>query len=281
MKRYWKVLKIKYKLSFFNEGSLEEVWSFRLSRLSALLSLASFAFALIALTAFIIIKTPIRNYLPGYLDVEVRKEIVENALKADSLERSMEAQNLYIKNVMAIFSGTVKVDSISDIDSMAHALPNFDIPKGEAEAEFVKSFEEEEMFNLSMLNHKPALSDVLFFYKPVSGVVSAPFDWKNRHCGVDIAGKDKEGVLSTLDGTVTFTGYDDHEGYVIQVQHKNGYLSIYKQNTTLIKKIGDSVKAGETIALLGRSVEGSKNVHLHFELWHDGKPLNPIEYISF
>lgn len=87
--------RFKYKLSFFNEGTLEEVWSFRLSQLSAFAMLALFAFLLIAFTAFIIIKTPIRNYLPGYLDVEVRKEIMQNALRADSLER-MSRYNLFI-----------------------------------------------------------------------------------------------------------------------------------------------------------------------------------------
>ena len=68
---------------------MEEVWSFRLSQLSAFVTLAVFAFFLIAVTAFIIIKTPIRNYLPGYLDVEVRKEIMQNALRADSDRKSV------------------------------------------------------------------------------------------------------------------------------------------------------------------------------------------------
>ena len=68
------------------------MWSFRLSQLSAFVTLAVFAFFLIAVTAFIIIKTPIRNYLPGYLDVEVRKEIMQNALRADSLERMIRSE---------------------------------------------------------------------------------------------------------------------------------------------------------------------------------------------
>ena len=98
-KSFWHRIRFKYKLSFFNEGTLEEVWSFRLSQLSAFAMLALFAFLLIAFTAFIIIKTPIRNYLPGYLDVEVRKEIMQNALRADSLERMIQIQSLYLNNV--------------------------------------------------------------------------------------------------------------------------------------------------------------------------------------
>lgn len=281
MKTFWKKIRFKYKLTFFNEGTLEEVWSFRLSQLSAILSLAMFALAVVAMTAFLIIKTPIRNYLPGYLDVEVRKNIVENALRADSLERKIEAQDLYLRNVTAIFTGTISEDSIRTIDSLALVNPNFDIPKGEAEAEFVQNYEDEEKYNLSVLSTKPANSDVIFFYKPAEGIITSPYSWEKKHFGIDLAGKDKTAVLATLEGTITFTGYDAQVGYVIQVQHKNGFLSVYKHNAILLKKIGDEVKAGETIALLGNSGELSTSAHLHFELWHDGKPLNPQDYITF
>ena len=98
-KSFWNSIRFKYKLSFINEGTLEEVWSFRLSKLSAFVSLALFAFFLVAVTALIIIKTPIRNYLPGYLDVEVRREIVDNALQADSLERMIDVHQLYLEEV--------------------------------------------------------------------------------------------------------------------------------------------------------------------------------------
>ena len=128
-KSFWHRIRFKYKLSFINEGTLEEVWSFRLSQLSAFVTLAVFAFFLIAVTAFIIIKTPIRNYLPGYLDVEVRKEIMQNALRADSLERMIEIQSLYLDNVAGIISGTMPLDSIRQIDSLASNDINYEIPR--------------------------------------------------------------------------------------------------------------------------------------------------------
>ena len=281
MKAFWKKIRFKYKLSFFNEDSLEEVWVFRLSQLSMFLSLGAFAFFLIALTAFIIIQTPIRNYLPGYLDVEVRKEIAENALRADSLERKIMAQNLYLSNVMAIFTGTVSEDSIRSIDSVMKIKSDFNIPIGNAESEFVEEFEETEKFNLSVLNTKPVNSDLLFFSKPINGVITATYDWDKKHYGIDLVAEEKSAILATLEGTVVFTGYDEQVGHVIQIQHQNGFLSLYKHNAMLLKKIGDVVQAGETIALLGNSGELSTGAHLHFELWHDGKPLNPEDYVTF
>lgn len=280
-KSFWSRIRFKYKLSFINEGTLEEVWAFRLSQLSAFVTLAVFAFFLIAFTALIIIKTPIRNYLPGYLDVEIRKEIVENALRADSLERMIAVQSLYLNNVAGILAGTIPLDSIRQIDSLAQVNPNYEIPRGDKEQAFVKNFEEEEKYNLTVLNPNPAPTDGVFFYKPVKGVVSAAYEADARHFGIDLVAAPKESVLATLDGTVVFTGFDPNYGNVIQIQHKNGFLSIYKHNELLLKEAGDRVVAGEAIALVGNTGRLSTGPHLHFELWYKGSPVNPEEYIAF
>jgi lipoprotein NlpD len=280
-KSFWHRIRFKYKLSFFNEATLEEVWSFRLSQLSAFVVLAVFAFFLIAITSFIIIKTPIRNYLPGYLDVEVRKEIVQNALKADSLERMLAVQKLYLDNVAGILTGTLPLDSIRTIDSLAHADANYEIPRGKAESEFVKKFEEEEKYNLSVLTPNTVPIEGAFFYKPVSGVISSHYEAEKRHYGVDLVAAERESVLATMDGTVVFTGFDVNYGNVIQIQHRNGFLSIYKHNELLLKDAGDRVVAGEAIALVGNTGKLSTGPHLHFELWYKGSPVNPEEYISF
>ena len=278
---FWKRIRFKYKLSFINENTLEEVWSFRLSQLSVFISLGVFAFSLVAFTAFIIIMTPIRNYLPGYLDVEVRKEIVQNALRADSLERMIEIQNLYLKNVTGIISGTIELDSIREIDSLARVDADFEIPRSPEEEEYVKNFEQEEKYNLTVLNTNPLPMDGLFFYKPVNGVISSHYQADIHHFGVDIAAASKESVLATLDGTVMYAGYDPNQGNVIQLQHKNGFVSVYKHNELLLKEPGEQVVAGEAIALVGNTGKLSTGPHLHFELRYNGKPVNPEDFIVF
>ncbi|WP_459189023.1 M23 family metallopeptidase [Parabacteroides sp. APC149_11_2_Y6] len=280
-KSFWHRIRFKYKLSFFNEGTLEEVWSFRLSQLSAFATLALFAFLLIAFTAFIIIKTPIRNYLPGYLDVEIRKEIVQNALRADSLERMLQIHSLYLNNVSGILSGTMPIDSIREIDSLARTKPDYNIPRSKEEEQFVKDYAEAEKYNLTVLDPHQVPTEGVFFYKPVNGVVSSHYEPELRHYGVDVAAAPKESVLATLDGTVTFAGFDPNFGNVIQIQHKNGFLSIYKHNELLLKEIGDRVVAGEAVALIGNTGKLSTGPHLHFELWYKGNPVNPEDYIAF
>ena len=280
-KSFWSRVRFKYKLTFINEDTLEEVWTFRLSQLSAFAVLLVFAFALVSVTAFIIIKTPIRNYLPGYLDVEVRKEIVQNALRADSLERMLEIQHVYLENVARIIGGEVPLDSIRRIDSLARVDADFEIPRGEAEQAFVAQYEEEEKYSLTALNPNPVFTEQAFLYKPVDGVVSSHYQTDIRHFGVDIAASPSESVLDTLDGTVVYAGFYPQLGNVIQLQHRNGLVSIYKHNEALLKEPGDHVVAGEAIALVGNTGTLSTGPHLHFELWYKGVPVNPEEYIAF
>ena len=280
LKSFWSKVRFKYRLTFFNESTLEEVWSLRLSQLNAFSMLAIFAFLLIAFTAFVIVKTPIRNYLPGYLAAEVRKEIVQNALRADSLERILSIQALYFENVAGILTGTIPIDSIRRVDSLAQIDANFEIPRSKAEEDFIKKIEEEEKFTPS-LNVTSNLSDGTFFYNPVNGIITSKFDLNTRHYGVDLAANPKESIMATLDGTVVFTGFDPNFGYVIHLQHNNGFLSMYKHNEFILKKIGDKVVAGEAIALVGNTGRLSTGPHLHFELWHKGQPVNPEEYIAF
>ncbi len=280
-KTFWSRIRFKYKLTFINEDTLEEVWTFRLSQLSAFAVLLVFVFLLVSVTALIIIKTPIRNYLPGYLDVEVRKEIVQNALRADSLERMLNIQHLYLENIARIIGGDVPLDSIRRIDSLARVDANFDIPRKEAEASFVKQFEEEEKYSLTVLKSNPVFTEQVFFYKPVDGIVSSHYQDDIRHFGVDIAASSSQSVVATLDGTVIYAGFDSDYGNVIHLQHKNGLISIYKHNEALLKEIGDHVVAGEAIALVGNTGTLSTGTHLHFELWYKGIPLNPEEYIAF
>ena len=279
-KSFWKRVKFKYKLTFFNESTLEDVWSFRLSQLHVFIYICVFAFVLIAFTSFIIILTPIRNYLPGYLDVEVRKEILHNALRADSLEERVAVQSRYLENLSAILSGNVVIDSIMTNDSVSYVNANYDIPRSDREAAYISRFEEEERYNLTALNSNPVQTD-MFFYKPLNGIVSSAFDAEMRHYGIDLTSAPKTSVLATLEGSVIYIGFDPKYGNVISLQHKNDFISIYKHNDVLLKNVGERVVAGEAIAIVGNTGVLSTGPHLHFELWHKGAPVNPEEYIVF
>jgi murein DD-endopeptidase MepM/ murein hydrolase activator NlpD len=121
----------------------------------------------------------------------------------------------------------------------------------------------------------------MFFYTPLEGIITANYNPVDNHYGVDIVAERNEAIKSTMDGTVIFSGWTVETGYVIAVQHQKNIISIYKHNSVLLKRIGDWVRAGEPIAIVGESGELSSGPHLHFELWHNGMPVNPTDYVAF
>ncbi|MDR0769260.1 MAG: M23 family metallopeptidase [Dysgonamonadaceae bacterium] len=279
-KAFWEKIRFKYKISFLNENTLEEVFSLRLSRLTSLIALFLFAVFIITLTSFVIIKTPIRNYLPGYLDADVREKIIKNALTAESLESELAVRSLYLDNVSAILRGDIKVEEAAVIDSVRSAR-DINLEKSEQVSKFVENYEEEEKYNLSGFSPIAVGGEKPMFYTPVKGIVSSTFDRKEKHYGIDIASTLHAPVMATMKGMVIYTGFDPNAGYVIQIQHLNGFVSVYKHNAKLLKSQGDAVGAGEAIALAGNTGNLSTGIHLHFELWLNGKPVNPGEYINF
>ncbi|MDR2627679.1 MAG: M23 family metallopeptidase [Dysgonamonadaceae bacterium] len=279
---FWNKIRFKYKLYILNENTLGEVFSMRISGLSASLTIGLFSLLLIALTSVIIINTPIRNYLPGYLDVEVRNNILSLALRADSLEQALKTQGIFTSRLALIMKGEMQIDSTFTIDTLYKSkVDTVGLNKSEHSEKFVRQYEEESRYYLSALPRAAFPDSRSFFYPPVKGKISTRFDEREKHYGIDIATDPKESILATLDGTVVYTGFDPNAGYVIQLQHPNGYMSIYKHNAMLLKNDGDIVRAGEAVAIAGNTGILSTGTHLHFELWEKGRAIDPENYIVF
>ena len=268
---FWKRIRFKYKISVFNENTLEEVWGIRLSKRRALFYLSVFAVFIIFVTSLIIIKTPIRNYLPGYLNSELRDDIIRNALALDSLEQVLELQTDFLTHVGSILSGESKLDSVRQIDSVVW-MDILSITKSERESIFVTNFEEEEHYNLSVLPAVPMADELmLIFTKPVKGEITA---------GTGIAVLFEQPVLASQQGTVVYSGYDIENRYVVQIQHEMGFLTTYMNVSNPLKKTGDKVNAGEAIAIM-KGGTAANPAMFGFELWQNGERLNPAEYIAF
>ena len=279
-KAFWKNIKFKYKLTVTNENTLEEIVGIHVSKLNGLSVLLSAVTVIFLIAALIIAFTPLRNYLPGYMNTEVREQVVLNALRADSLQWVLERQRMYIMNVQDIISGNVKPDSIHSIDSLTVVRSEELMERTQAEEEYRKQYEETERYNLTTIDNSASTTGLIFF-RPTRGMLSSGFDANKKHFGIDIAANPNESILSTLDGTVIMATYTADTGYVIQVQHGQNLISIYKHCGSLLKKEGDTVKAGEAIALVGNTGEKTTGPHLHFEIWNRGRALDPSKYIVF
>ena len=279
-KAFWSNIKFKYKLTIINENTLEEVVGLRVSKLNGISVLLSVLTVLFLVASVIIAFTPLRNYLPGYMNSEIRAQVVENALRVDSLQQLVDRQNLYIMNIQDIFTGTIRVDTVHNMDSLTTVREDSLMERTQREAEFRKQYEETEKYNLTSITARPDIEG-LIFYRPTRGMITEKFDADRKHYGTDIAANPGESVLATLDGTVILSTYTAETGYVIEVQHNQDFISVYKHCGSLLKREGDTVQAGEAIALVGNSGQLTTGPHLHFELWHKGRAVNPEQYIVF
>lgn len=279
-KAFWHNIKFKYKLTIINENTLEEVVGIHVSKLNGLSVLLFACTIIFIIAASIIAFTPLRNYLPGYMNSEVREMVVSNALRADSLRLALEKQNRYIMNIQDIFSGKIHVDTIQSIDSLTNLRAEQLMERTKEEEEFRQQYEEKERYNLRAIDNSNAVSGLIFF-KPVNGVKEVNFNPEEKHYGIDILTSDNENVVAILDGTVIMATYTVSDGYVIQVQHAQNFISIYKNCGSLMKEPGDKVKGGDVIALVGKGNDEHKESYLHFELWRRGVPINPGNYVVF
>lgn len=277
---FWNNIKFKYKLTIINENTLEEVAGIHVSKLNGISVLLTTVFVIFAIAATIIAFTPLRNYLPGYMNSEVRAQIVHNALRMDSLQQVLDRQNLYIMNIQDIFSGKIKADTVQSLDSLTNIRTDSLMTRTEREEQFRRQYEETEKYNLTSMNEDKDV-DGLIFYRPTRGMVSSRFNPNNKHYGIDVAANPNESVVAALDGTVILSTYTAETGYLIEVQHGQDFITIYKHCGSLLKNEGDEVKGGEAIALVGNTGSLTTGPHLHFELWKKGRPVNPEKYIIF
>jgi len=274
-------IRFKYRVSILNENTLEESWHIRLSRFSVFLFGSSLVFITFIILTILIFTTPISHYLPGYGDSGNRTKIIQESMRADSMVQQIELQKGYIGIIKGIITGNIKPDTIASLDSVelkqkAHIVAD----KLKHEKEFADKFEREEKYNLASIDSKPN-EDIYVFFRPTRGIISSAFNLSEQQYGIYLITSPNESVLSVLGGTVIYAAFTFDYGWVIQVQHENNYISIYKNNTRLLRKVGDEVKAGESIAITG-DASGKKNGNqFYFELWKQGKPVDPEEVIIF
>lgn len=282
-KGFFKRLKNKYRMVILNDETFEEKVSMRLSRLNVVLVATFGALFLIGFTTLLIAFTPLREYIPGYASTKMRKQVIELVNKTDSLETLAKIidQHQFILN--QIISGEVPEEDFStDVNAnLGKANTVIDLSAGDQDSNFRKLVEEQERFNFNEQTERSQTLATTLFYKPVNGVVSSSFDYSKDHFGVDVAGPEKSPIMAILDGTVLESGWNPETGNVIVLQHKNDMISIYKHNAVLMKNVGEKVKAGEVIAIIGSTGTLSTSTHLHLELWVNGEPVNPEYYIHF
>lgn len=204
-----------------------------------------------------------------------------NAMKIDSLQRSIFRWRLYTDNLLRELEGGTPIEIDSLTRQATRELAERDAAAlARADSILRRDVTEQEKFVISEKEPVQEHIEGLHFFKPLNGTVSHHYEVA-QHPYLDITAPEGSTVKSVLDGSVVYTGWTETDGWCMVIQHQSGILSVYKHNRSLLKKVADKVGAGTAIALLGAYTDEVKGTHLHFELWQDGTPVDPAEYIAF
>ena len=217
--------------------------------------------------------------MPGKSSDLVQTELIKLSLKSDSLERSLYVRSLYLKNIEAIIKGDSSVLNFSQ-DTSRQIIEKEVVFSISKEDSILREKVEKE--DIGSINHNlKKETNYFLFLPPFDGVVSDSFNLLTNHYAVDLVAKRGTKIKAINGGTIIVSDWNPETGYVIGIQHANNFISFYKHCSRLLKKTGDVVELGEYIAIIGNSGELSTGPHLHLELWQNGIPLNPENYISF
>lgn len=278
-KRNWHTI---YRLVLRKDETLEEVGSYRLTLLNIYILLSSIVIVAMGLMAVVIFFTPLKRLVPGYAEPSQHPEYIKLSKKMAALEAELGSYKVYYEHFNQLIRQPDSIEA-PKVDYTSRVVN--EQKDNQASSKKVSGNEPKRAENPE-LNSSPPLSilnpaDYRYLMPPISGVISSGFDAETEHFGVDILAPHDTPVKAIWDGHVITADWTLETGYTIGIQHSNDMVSFYKHNATLLKRNGAFVRAGEAIAIIGNTGKLSSGPHLHFELWLQGKPVDPTNYIDF
>jgi murein DD-endopeptidase MepM/ murein hydrolase activator NlpD len=278
-------LTTKYQLVIRNEENLAEKSTLGFTY-AKIMVLSIALFLILFAGSLFLSKTLLAKWFdPKHAQMEANKKLFELALKVDSLAIEVHQKDLFIQNFQRVLSGDTSsgfsdpAQTLHVDDKPVKAVGNMNLAA--SDSLFRKEFENNEFSLVSLASGKYRELQEIFFFTPITGFISDKYDVKKGHYGVDIVAKSNEPVKCLADGMVIMASWTQDSGYVIAVQHRGNLVSVYKHNAGLLKKVGSFVNAGEIISIVGNSGEMTDGPHLHFEMWYNGNPLNPEDFVTF
>ena len=219
---------------------------------------------------------------PRYANIQNRNQLVQLTMELDSIKEEVHKKDQFISLFRGFLTGdtdSTRVDSFRQGANINRNL-EIDLSTTALDSQFRQEFE------LGMAEEQLGLTGnselmELFFFSPITGLISRKYNLQEDHYGVDIVSKKNEPVMSIASGTVILSSWTQDSGYVIAIQHNSNLISIYKHNAELLKKTGNFVNGGEVIAIIGNTGELTDGPHLHFELWYKGNPVDPEDFVTF
>lgn len=288
-RRRWERMKDTYRLVIFNNETFEEVRSFNMSPLNVYVMLSTLVVLVSALAIAAIVFTPIKRLIPGYGTASTHPEMVKIYRDIDSLEHLLQAQETYNQGMKKLL--TADVEYAPEEPPAKKTLENHEpVERSEEDAKLRNEVEIADIraatggnppVNPVNISPREVPLEQMHFSSPIGGSLVAGFNLDKKHLGVDVVAPKNTPVKAAMDGWVISSDWTLETGNTIAIQHTNNIVTFYKHNSVLLKKAGNYVRGGEAIAIIGNTGELTDGPHLHFELWHQGKPVNPTDFVDF
>jgi Peptidase family M23 len=267
----------KYRLLIENEGELRKMGEWRFSKRTLLLCVVIGVFIPFILAVGIIAFTPIRQFIPGYASSGgYGNNIADEVIRLDSLKRISDMNQAYIENLMKVMNpDRVPDDSVVFSGKSNHLTSDSLMDRTEAEQEFIAGMTDRERYNISVL--APLAADGMMFYPVARGSVVTEATRDSLVSRVLIPAG--ETINSITDGKIIDRYYSAADrGYTLIIQQPKGFITRYGNLGTVLVKKGQNVNGGEAIALTTTATGSRKNI-ITVEMWHNGAPLMPKNYI--
>lgn len=293
---FWQRLQVKmkdtYRFVIINDETYQEVSSYRLTLLNLWVLISTVIVTVSAIVVALIVFTPIKTYIPGYSANNTDK-VIELNQQVEVLQKELAANRLMTERVQKILVGDYQADFEIQEEEAAIELnqpeANFEDNEGfEIDQQLREDIDFEEIGDIAKtydpnvnFSRKDVPLERIIFTRPVRGSISAGFSVEEEHYGVDVIAPKNTAIKAARDGYVFFSDWTLETGNTIAIQHDNNSITFYKHNSALLKEAGDYVKAGEAVAIIGNTGTHTDGPHLHFELWYNGKPVDPTIFVQF
>ena len=276
------------RIVVLDEGSFEEKRNFTTSKFSIIVIILFSIIVFGTLFLFLISATSLKTFISGYPNPTLQKELIDKNIKLDQklsdLIDKTSKEEQYLNNIQKILNGGIpnNRDTVFKVFKSQKIINNQKLSASEKTIR--EKVSNREKYDIDVIPGGALTKDVLpelLLFPPIIGEITNKMNISSGHFGVDVIAPKNEAVVAILKGTIVYQNWSPTDGHVVHIQHKNNLLSIYKHNSEVLKKIGDYVDAGEPVSIVGNSGEHSTGPHLHFELWHNGYPINPEKFINF
>ncbi len=273
-------LREKHRLSLRNQHDDSEVWYMFISPLNIVSVVVAVVLVLFVIILSTVAYTSILDLVPGYPGSRSRAMLVENIMRLDSMERELSNMRVYSDNIALVMAGKTPVmRTLPEADAFSPELTDKTMVPRTAEDSLLRSqMEGEGEYALNKASSVRKLRESFELAAPVSGIVIEKFDPRSGQYGVGITTTAEQPVVAVAAGTVILSMWSPDEGYVMQVQHPDNIVSVYKHVEQVIRQVGERVRVGE---ILGYTASEPDRGVMVFELWNNGTAVDPEGYILF